>query len=1015
MRDTSRDIFVRQQVDLKLNAISHFQVQNGTMLVALNGQNLFHIRLLNSKKTDLKLHIEMHDRISHLHLDFTGVHGLVTTVSGENFYVNMKTCILKPIRRMKGMIVSAVAWNSEFNKDSETGFILIGTTKGAIYETNISSAGSINYLKQLNPNFSEKGLSISGLHFHQLSGSDCDYLLLICVPNRLYCIFGSANLQATSQQRNSTPQVVGTVWSSVMVEQNQEALNTTEKLIYSVLADKKPQYLSMKKDKENEGPPIAFAVFPLQFEEEMTPKFAWLAADGISVGTIDANNSENNGEKFDWCERLCIEININHRRSEGRLDYPLDICLTEFHLLLLYTSRIVAISLFDRTLAFEDFFIVDLQGIPKIIGMGRDASSHMIWVFTESSIFNYRPNDEGREVWRFFMERREFAKAKKVANQLQDRRPFQIILKKEAEKFMNERNFVAAAEALAHSDEPFEKLVLLLLKDGPSSRNGLKHFLELRLSRFQGNEQRMHRDMLVLWLLDIQLSEIAEHRQSLTTSLSDVFNEGIIGGITMLPSSDSSDLREAQLRRLKDQLFCFLNRPIVFQSVSDNQTAVYKMISSHVDFDLFKILLIQKSYKEILELLERTDRPNLFYEYSEELITQVPNELISLLIKKLKNKSIDPLKLLPAFLKCLNPELKNRAKMVKDFAFLSVDAIFNFIENLSPSQTTGPFVDFCINLFATFKPLELLQFMQNYINNLNNCPSFNIAEALRICTEHGLIECRVFLLCIEGLYEDAVTLALSISIELAKKCAFELEKAIELKTGESDIFPEIKNESFNMIKSGAPISQCLSLLEESKRVIRIQDILGHFPEFTKIEHFKEPLMGFLKEYSTEIKKLQMEIRDASEMAEELNEEIDKGKSSFIVIHSNSSCSSCRESIVKRQFIAFICRHCFHKDCLVDKLKLKSPEFISLIEEEKLLEKEVKNAKDVTNLSIFRNRGERNGKEEIAARKLDTIRSRIQELLLGDCPLCGVQTIENIDKPFFDSANDYLEQLKMWMP
>lgn len=43
----------------------------------------------------------MHDRISHLHLDFTGVHGLVTTVSGENFYVNMKTCILKPIRRMK--------------------------------------------------------------------------------------------------------------------------------------------------------------------------------------------------------------------------------------------------------------------------------------------------------------------------------------------------------------------------------------------------------------------------------------------------------------------------------------------------------------------------------------------------------------------------------------------------------------------------------------------------------------------------------------------------------------------------------------------------------------------------------------------------------------------------------------------------------------------------------------------------------------------------------------------------
>ena len=40
------------------------------------------------------------------------------------------------------------------------------------------------------------------------------------------------------------------------------------------------------------------------------------------------------------------------------MDYPLDICLTEFHLLLLYTNRLAAISLLDRTLAFEDFYTV---------------------------------------------------------------------------------------------------------------------------------------------------------------------------------------------------------------------------------------------------------------------------------------------------------------------------------------------------------------------------------------------------------------------------------------------------------------------------------------------------------------------------------------------------------------------------------------------------------------------------------------------------------------------------------
>ena len=91
-------------------------------------------------------------------------------------------------------------------------------------------------------------------------------------------------------------------------------------------------------------------------------------------------------------------------------------------------------------------------------------------------------------------------------------------------------------------------------------------------------QQRMHRDMLVLWLLDIQLSELAEHRQCVTSgsSSNDAFNiESNSGGV---PSLEVSAAREAQIRRLRDQLFCFLNRPIVFQAVSDNQTAVYKMI-----------------------------------------------------------------------------------------------------------------------------------------------------------------------------------------------------------------------------------------------------------------------------------------------------------------------------------------------------------------------------------------------------------------------------------------------------
>jgi hypothetical protein len=53
--------------------------------------------------------------------------------------------------------------------------------------------------------------------------------------------------------------------------------------------------------------------------------------------------------------------------------------------------------------------------------------------------------------------------------------------------------------------------------------------------------------------------------------------------------------------------------------------------------------------------------------------------------------------------------------------------------------------------------------------------------------------------------------------------------------------------------------------------------------------------------------------------------------------------------------------------------------------------------------------------EMASKKLESIRSRMRELLCGDCPLCGLQTIEDVDKPFFDTPEAYLEQLKLWMP
>ncbi|CAK5109436.1 unnamed protein product [Meloidogyne enterolobii] len=99
------------------------------------------------------------------------------------------------------------------------------------------------------------------------------------------------------------------------------------------------------------------------------------------------------------------------------------------------------------------------------------------------------------------------------------------------------------------------------------------------------------------------------------------------------------------------------------------------------------------------------------------------------------------------------------------------------------------------------------------------------------------------------------------------------------------------------------------------------------------------------------------------MSDELNEEINRTKSSFMVIRANSSCSICKKSLLTHHFVAFVCRHCFHKSCLEGKLKQKSPEFVKLLAEEHNLKKEFKKLTENSTINaILKQRGEKNGRE-----------------------------------------------------
>lgn len=84
--------------------------------------------------------------------------------------------------------------------------------------------------------------------------------------------------------------------------------------------------------------------------------------------------------------------------------------------------------------------------------------------------------------------------------------------------------------------------------------------------------------------MEIQLVELAELRQN-STDLSIADSIESSSSTPNLSYSQSKNTRDLESKKLREELYCFLNRPIVYESIHDNRTSIYRIITSHVDFE----------------------------------------------------------------------------------------------------------------------------------------------------------------------------------------------------------------------------------------------------------------------------------------------------------------------------------------------------------------------------------------------------------------------------------------------
>lgn len=477
----------------------------------------------------------------------------------------------------------------------------------------------------------------------------------------------------------------------------------------------------------------------------------------------------------------------------------------------------------------------------------------------------------------------------------------------------------------------------------------------------------------------------------------------------------------------------------------------------------------KKDYRGALDAIcgieEENERFRQMYKYCLVFL-QKDLEYTLAILKREEFRRIDYSKLVPSFAD-INTEDEEK-----------VGLILNFFERFCITKLKCREKSVHNMAFYFMTRMKKLEHMLDYLQTLetskenkegiyldleyafNQC-SQGINEEKSPEAEAALRKGQIIIYGILGLYEKAVDLSLSVQdFELAKKYASKsyidqkLKKNLWLKIAK-EMLNQTKPNSRDIKESVADsnVQKALELLDETKDILRIDDLLPFFPDSTKVETLKEKLCDSLKSYNDRIKNLKDELSEQSKNAEDLRDKNRKFKNKFISVHPTQSCEICFTSLLSQTFYAFHCGHGFHRECLIDELEnyeTKNYKLVSKVDLLKTFAGEIKATR--SKAEFLRNEeqnldpqdramswftgfakkirnsiapgaaemSERSKLSEEDQRKVEDLYSQIDMRLKEECYLCGEFLLDTLDNdiPVDPDEQDkikymYYEQKQGW--
>eukprot|EP00964_Phaeocystis_antarctica_P052746 scaffold30909_cov63-Phaeocystis_antarctica.AAC.2 len=437
------------------------EAAQGALFVATAKGQLLRLSTAGGDYEELELPRASGALLQSVFVDPHTAHALIlSTAAGDHFYVFRSKC--RPLTKMKGVLISAVTWLPPRSdpKSPDAREVLIGTMEGALYDAIIEPTRTRHFKQchalapprpilglqaELFPSATGAGGGGGGQAggIGQAAPEERRLYVMATTATRYYEFVGGPSLEALFAEQRDAPR-------GVCVEVAAEARREVQR--GSLCFYRRPN--------------------------RVASAFAWLSAAGICHGSLLLGSQASGDEVAHEHTVLPYpspQANAEDDEGGAATGTPeaIALALSEFHLLVLFPSCVLALSRLNGQVACR---VATPAAWPSasLHGLAHDGAKGTLWVWGRGGVLRIIVRGEERHVWRLHLEAGDYEAALSYCSDLAQR---DRVLTAQADHEFERGAYDLAALKYAKTLRSFEAVALRFLKVGLRPL-GL-HFLDL--------------------------------------------------------------------------------------------------------------------------------------------------------------------------------------------------------------------------------------------------------------------------------------------------------------------------------------------------------------------------------------------------------------------------------------------------------------------------------------------------------------------------------------------------------